>query len=422
MSKPKLLYANQVGEVVNHAEWLPTGRTAHFLTDIQQDEWIQLPEGATLTWLPGTRAVGVHPASGEFRPLGDDFYAVGALLPQGFTRLLVPGYVKRKDQETTLPLFGYTAVGWADDNFYVAAHPTDNPQPWDPTQLDEAMVERSVQSMLEKYPTNRLFEHLSHCALSYGCMTAKNTFVGGLEGALPVSSSCNAGCIGCISEQPDDSPFPSPQTRLDFRPTGSDIVAVMLEHIQANPEGIVSFGQGCEGEPATRWFDIVQAIRMVRAQTRAGYININTNAGLTSGIRAMVDAGLDMMRVSTISALPEHYTAYYKPRGYALDDVAASLQYAANHGVYTSINYLVFPGVSDREEEVEAMVDFLRRTSVKLVQMRNLNIDPEYYLAKIPPQHGELVGMRNLIDILTAECPGLQVGSYSHIPTARRPG
>ena len=49
-----------------------------------------------------------------------------------------------------------------------------------------------------------------------------------------------------------------------------------------------------------------------------GYININTNAGLTDHIRGIVDAGLDLMRVSTISALDDHYNAYYKPRAYTL--------------------------------------------------------------------------------------------------------
>ena len=415
VTQPKLLFADQDGRVMNHDTLLPAARTGAWLTDVQESEWIPLPNGATLTWLPGTKAVGIDPVSGEWIRLGEDAYAVGALLPQGFTRLLLPGYVKR-DEEVTLPLFGYTAVGWRDGKFVVAAHRTANPAPWNPAAIADTEIEAAVAKVLAEHPDNRLFKHLSGCALEYGCMTAKNTFLGRIEGALPVSSTCNAGCVGCISEQPDDAPFPSPQTRLQFWPSPDEMVDVMLTHIRTNPEAILSFGQGCEGEPSTRWPHIVQAIRRVREETPDGYININTNAGMTKGITAIVDAGLDLMRVSTISAIDEHYNAYYKPRGYDLRSVAESLKYARDCGVYTSINYLVFPGVTDREEEVEAMVEFLQETGVKLVQMRNLNIDPEYYLSRIPTQQGDLLGMDAVMEIFKEECPGIVIGSYTVVP------
>ncbi|WP_051321957.1 radical SAM protein [Alicyclobacillus contaminans] len=405
---------------MNHHRYLPTGRTGAYLTDIEPAEWIPLPKGATLAWLPGTRVIGVRPDTGEMVQLEGDTYAVGALLPQGFTRLYLPGYVKRSRDAEPLPLFGYTAVGWLDGEFVVAADATDNPDLWDPSAIADGEVEAAVERILAEHPENRLYAHLSHCALGYGCLTAKNTFLGRLEGALPISSTCNAACVGCISEQPDDAPFPSPQVRLNFRPTVDELVDVMMTHIRRNPQGIVSFGQGCEGEPATRWPDIVQSIRRVREQTSDGYININTNGGLTRPLQAIVDAGLDLMRVSIISALPDHYNAYYKPRGYGVENVAATLRYAAEQGVYTSINYLVFPGVTDREEEVEAMVEFLRDTGVRLVQMRNLNIDPEYYMERIPAQRGELLGMKQVMDIFRSECPGLDVGSYTHVPPVRR--
>ena len=89
---------------------------------------------------------------------------------------------------------------------------------------------------------------------------------------------------------------------------------------------------------------IVPAMRRVREQTDMGYININTNAGLTDHIKGIVDAGLDLMRVSIISAIDEHYNAYYRPRNYTLENVARSAEYASAKGVYTSINYLMLPG------------------------------------------------------------------------------
>ncbi|CDN46072.1 Radical SAM domain-containing protein [Paenibacillus sp. P22] len=353
----------------------------------------------------------------EMEVLPGSYQAVGALLPQGYTRLNLPGYVKA-DKNAVLPLFGYTSVVWKDGGFHVAAERSDDSERWNPLNCDAKELNVKVEELLAKYPDNRLYKHLSNCALGYECLTASNTFLQRWEGAVPVSYSCNAGCFGCISEQPEDSAFPAPQTRMNFKPTVDEVVEIMLEQLKT-PDAIISFGQGCEGEPSTQARIIVEAMKRVREQTSMGYININTNAGLTDFMRAIVDAGLDLMRVSTISALDDHYNAYYKPRGYTLKNVEKSLRYAADQGVYTSINYLIFPGVTDREEEMEAMIEFVRRTDLKLIQMRNLNIDPEAYLNLIPKARGEIYGMKQMLEIFREELPGVVIGSYTHVPPSR---
>ncbi|MFK7694844.1 radical SAM protein [Paenibacillus sp. HJGM_3] len=408
-----LVYADAEGNVYDHPELLGLGRSGDMITEILEDELIPLPEGATLVSLPDTRPIGWNEDAGRMEPL-EGYAAVGALLPQGFTRLLLPGYVKT-DKEKKFPLFGYTAVVWKEGGFFVAADATDDPEPWNPRNCDVDVLERQVKRITEQYPDNRLYAHLSNCALGYECLTASNTFLNRLEGAVPVSYSCNAGCFGCISEQPDDSGFPAPQTRMNFKPTVDEIAEIMLEHLKT-PESIISFGQGCEGEPSTQAALIIPAIKRVREATKLGYININTNAGLTDHIRGIVDAGLNLMRVSTISAIDAHYNAYYKPRAYTLANVEKSLRYATDRGVYTSINYLIFPGVTDREEEIEAMLGFVRRTGLRLIQMRNLNIDPESYLALIPPPQGEIYGMKQMLDIYRSELPDVVIGSYTHVP------
>ncbi|SFJ72068.1 Pyruvate-formate lyase-activating enzyme [Paenibacillus sp. UNC496MF] len=409
-----LVYADEQGNLFDHPDWIGLGRSGDMIVELMEDELIPLPEGATMVGLPFTRPIGIHAASGEMRPLPGDYQAVGALLPQGYTRLNIPGYMKT-DKEEKLPLFGYSAVVWKDGGFYVAAQKSDDPERWNPNNCDPDELKVGVNRLLAKYPENRLYQHLSNCALGYECLTASNTFLQRWEGAVPVSFSCNAGCFGCISEQPDDSGFPAPQTRMNFKPTVQELVDVMMEHLSA-PDAIISFGQGCEGEPSTQARIIIDAMREVRSRTSTGYININTNAGLTDHIRGIVDAGLDLMRVSTISALDDHYNAYYKPRGYSLANVEKSLRYATDKGVYTSINYLIFPGVTDREEEIEAMIGFAKRTGLKLIQMRNLNIDPESYLALIPKAQGEIYGMKQMLDIFAEELPDVVIGSYTHVP------
>ncbi|MNO61891.1 molybdenum cofactor biosynthesis protein A [compost metagenome] len=409
-----LVYADEQGQVYDHPTLYGLARSADMIVEIMEDELIPLPEGATLVSLPCTRPVGMDPNTGEMVPVPGNMQAVGALLPQGYTRLCLPGYVK-SDKEYKLPLFGYSAVVWKDGQFFVTARMSDDPERWNPLNCDPLELKHQVKSLRSRYPENRLYEHLSNCALGYECLTASNTFLNRWEGAVPVSYSCNAGCFGCISEQPDDSGFVSPQTRMNFRPRVDEIVQVMLEHLKT-PESIISFGQGCEGEPSTQAKLIIEAIREVRQHTDMGYININTNAGLTDHIRGIVDAGLDLMRVSTISALDDHYNAYYKPRGYTLANVEKSLRYASDEGVYTSINYLIFPGVTDREEEIEAMIEFARRTKLKLIQLRNLNIDPESYLELIPKAQGDILGMKQAIEIFQEELPDVVIGSYTHVP------
>ncbi|WP_438444852.1 radical SAM protein [Gorillibacterium sp. sgz5001074] len=414
----RLVYADANGNVYDHPDCEALGRSGDMIVDLLEEELIPLPEGATLVSLPGTRAIYADPNTGDMKALQGEYTAVGALLPQGYTRLLLPAYAK-KDKNAVLPLFGYTAVVWKDDGFHVAARQSDDPYKWNPRTCDPDELEAKVGKLLAQYPENRVYRHLSHCALEYECLTASNTFLGRWEGGVPVSYSCNAGCFGCISEQPDDSSFVAPQTRMNFKPNVDELVELMLEHL-TTPESIISFGQGCEGEPSTQAPLIIEAIKRVRQKTDMGYINMNTNAGLTDHVRGIVDAGLNLIRVSTISALDDHYNAYYKPRGYTLANVEKSLKYAADKGVVTSINYLVFPGVSDREEEIEAMVGLAQRTGLKLIQLRNLNIDPESYLGIIPKPRGEILGMGQMIDIFRQELPDTAIGSYTHTPDSLR--
>jgi molybdenum cofactor biosynthesis enzyme MoaA len=145
----------------------------------------------------------------------------------------------------------------------------------------------------------------------------------------------------------------------------------------------VSFGQGCEGEPLLQGKTLAAAINLIRSQTGRGTINVNTNGSLPGTIAQLRDSGLDSIRVSLNSAREVYYRNYYKPRGYSFADVQASLRTMKSRGGFVSINLLTLPGISDEEEEVEAIIRLIDDTGVDLVQMRNLNMDPELYLREI---------------------------------------
>jgi molybdenum cofactor biosynthesis enzyme MoaA len=139
---------------------------------------------------------------------------------------------------------------------------------------------------------------------------------------------------------------------------------------------------------------------------------MNTNGGHTAGVAEIAAAGLDAVRVSLISAREDTYAAYYRPRGYGLDDVRRTVTRCVAAGVYTSLNLLVMPGLNDGREEAAALVEFVKETGVHLVQLRNLNIDPDFLFERVPRQSSELLGIDGLIAALE-EVEGLRVGSYS---------
>jgi len=380
---------------------------------------VPLPDGSTLSMLPDRLAVGLD-GQGERRSVLARFgWALAALLPIGYTRTHLPGYEKAPET-APLPFFGYTAVAGYRGQLYAAALRTDDPERWLARNYDRHRLERLVRARLAAEPGNRVLAHHAHCALDYACPTASNLFFGRWEGAVAVSAGCNARCVGCISKQDEDG-LVSPQDRLTFLPSVEEIVAVGVAHLEHAPDAIYSFGQGCEGEPLLQARRIEQAIRGLRERTARGTININTNASNPRALQRLYDAGLDSLRASTISARRETYDAYYRPIGYSLDDVKCSLILAREAGVHSAINLLCFPGLLDCEDEVEALIAFLRDTGVQLVQLRNLNIDPEVLWPRVPRPSGPPMGIRALIATLRRELPEVEIGNFSRPVKRIRP-
>lgn len=378
---------------------------------LERSELIPLPDGATLAMMPERLAVGLDEQGERQVVSARRGWALAALLPIGFTRVKLPGYELPPGAEP-LPFFGYTAVaGWR-GRLYVAAVRTDNPERWLARNYDARRLESLVRRRLAAEPENRLLAHHAHCALDYHCPTASNLFFGRWEAACAVSAGCNARCVGCISKQEEEG-LVSPQDRLTFTPTEQEIIDAAVTHLETSEDGIFSFGQGCEGEPLLQFKLIERAIRGVRARTQRGTLNINTNASNPHALAKLYAAGLDSLRASTISARRETYDAYYRPIGYTFEHVRKSLILARDAGVYSSINLLCFPGLIDCEEEIAALVAFLRETGVRLVQLRNLNIDPEVLWPRVARPTGRPLGMRSLIETLRRELPDVTVGNFS---------
>jgi pyruvate-formate lyase-activating enzyme len=406
------VYADKKGNAYDHGKLFLLGRLGDSFVEPTEEEFINLPQGATLTMIPNRTAI-VMDRKGNFQKYSGEGFVVGALLPQGYTRTLLPAFVNDKKADP-LPLFGYAAVGFKGGQFYVAARATDIDDKWNPKHFNTAHLEEKVHWLVSAFPENRIVRQLSHCALEYSCFTAQNIFYERWEGGIPVSPVCNARCLGCISLQPAEC-CPSPQERINFSPSVEEIVELGIHHLSSEREPIISFGQGCEGEPSLQAETISEAIITIRKETNNGTINMNTNGGNTSGIENICQAGIDSLRVSLNSAVSDTYHSYYQPKNYTLQNVKKSLKVAEKYGVYTYLNLLFFPGINDCENEVEALIDLVNTTGVKGIQIRNLNIDPDIYikrLSEIKPK-GEPLGVPAFLDILTQELPHVAVGNYT---------
>ncbi len=368
------------------------------------EELIPAPPGTVTTMLPGRAPLlaGGHTAVRRT--------ALAALLPAGYTRLLLPAY-RRAEGAPPLPLFGYTFACVVDDALHVAAMRTDESEDWTPRYFAEGELDALLRARQAEDPRNRTLAQLAVCSRDYGCFTAQNVFLERGEAALPVSPTCNAACVGCISELAADAGMPSPQTRVAFEADVDDLVRIAVRHLEHVADGIVSFGQGCEGEPLLRVTTIERAIARIRETRSNGTINLNTNGSLPKSLKRLIDAGLQAVRISLNSFRNHVYAAYYRPVGYDLDDVLESIALATEAGLRVSLNYLTHPGVTDERAEVDALERFLRAHPVAMVQTRTLNIDPERYFAQVG-RPADPLGMREALHRI--ERLGVALGNFTH--------
>jgi pyruvate-formate lyase-activating enzyme len=415
---PRLVLSDTAGKIFDHPHLKMAGRSGTRIVLPHPSELIPLPKGSPLFTLPGRVPVGWDEERGVFvsakkMEVGgkkNDCMAVAAFLPPGYIRMLLPA-TKREALSPILPLWAYSSAGWKDGKFWATGLLIDPNPHWNPRYFgNDPVLKKRVNALLRINPQNRLFHQLSRCALEYHCFAAKNVFFRRWECPLPTSPTCNAKCLGCISLQPSEC-CPASQERIRFVPTADEVVETALPHLEEAEDAIVSFGQGCEGEPLMQWRLLERSIRRLREKTDLGTINLNTNGSFPGRVKKLCEAGLDSIRVTLSSSRSALYNRYHRPSGYAFGDTVDSLIQAKEKGVYTSVNLLVLPGVTDREEEVEALIRLIQRTRLDLIQMRNLNIDPDLYLKKMGD--GEGMGISKMIDVLKMEFPSLQFGYFN---------
>jgi len=418
---PNLVLSDIKGKIFVHPYLKMMCCAADTIQTPSKDELIPLPRGSTLFYMPGHIPIGYDISENYPAPIseykGRKVFAVSAFLIPGYTRLFLPA-AKKIDKRVVLPLWSYTAVGWMKGKYYTAAVKIDPLLRQRPHYYSNtALLKSNVRSFLKKYPNNRLFRHLANCALNYNCRAAQNLFFKRWEAPLPVSPVCNARCLGCLSLQDSDCTTAS-HARINFVPTLQEIKEVAVGHLDRVKEAIVSFGQGCEGEPLLQFKTIKQAIVLIRRSTSKGTIHLNTNAYNPGYLNELAQAGLNSVRISINSFQRDFYDAYYNQRGYKFSDAVSSIKTAKKAGLFVSLNLLVFPGLTDTPREISALINLLKRGYIDLLQLRNLCIDQAFYLSKIPPIKEKPIGILNMIGMIKKAVPRIRFG-YFNLPRER---
>jgi pyruvate-formate lyase-activating enzyme len=415
-----LIYADEKGNIFDHPDLCMAGMNGNSPLLPEDLELIPLPEDSRLFTMPSMPPIAWDSRKKSFITVDTlregkrtiRIQAVSAFMAPGYMRTLLPAcdYSTKKG---LLPLWSYTAVGWdvERDCFVVAASKVDSNSNWNPANFDDRTLDPLVRLMLKEMPDNRLLEQLSRCAVDYHCFAAKNLFYRRWEAPLPTSPICNSACLGCISLQAAEC-CPANHERISFVPTPEELCEIAVPHLEKAEQAIVSYGQGCEGDPILQADTIVEATRRMKKSTARGTINFNSNGSLPDKIPMLCDAGMDSFRFSMNSVREEPYNRYYRPKGYTFADVLRSVKTTKQAGRFTMINYLVSPGLSDAPEEVEALLKFVSETGIDMIQLRNLSIDPDYYNREMGVK-GKGIGMYQLLQRLKHEFPRLQFGYYN---------
>ena len=412
--------ADKNGKIFELEGYAAVGMAADNFTPLSAGNTVEMPYGGEFMLLPDRRPVLFNLKTNRLETLkenpyspGEPIFPVAAFNSPGYVISHVSAYREKRGAEY-LPLFSYGAVGWHKGGFKTAVCLVDAERRQDLRLMPPEKVIAGVRRMKKKMRQNRLRDHLENCALKYGCPAAKNFFLGRYEAPLPTSKSCNARCIGCISLQKETG-IKNSQERISFTPSPEEISEIALEHIRRVKRSVVSFGQGCEGDPLLAAHVIEPAIKLIRSETGSGTINMNTNGSMPETMERLFDAGLDSIRISMNSVRKECYDAYFRPKGYFFSDVIKSIDKALDRKIFVSINYLNCPGFTDSSEEQAALFFFLKEHPVNFIQWRNLNFDPLRYW-KIMSGASSIsgpAGIKKVLSMIRKEFPDLKHGYFN---------
>lgn len=163
------LFSDEQGRLLDDPSTVMLGRSGPQWVEPEENEMMPLPKGASLINLPDHLPVGLD-IQGQVKLVkevtgcGKNISAVAALLPQGFTRTLLPASVSH--DSSPLPIFGYAAVAFKNGQIYVAAIQSDQHRKWHPRYYNTSRLPDRIKKMNRQIPSQPDFE--AACTLLSG--------------------------------------------------------------------------------------------------------------------------------------------------------------------------------------------------------------------------------------------------------------
>ena len=367
------IHTDRAGRIVIAADYGAAARAGEQVRAFEQG--IPLPSDARVVPLPDRDALGID-RQGRPRALGAGRWAVAAILAPGHIRTGLPAYSGARADAAPLEALGYTAVAaGADGALIVAAIPTGEER--SPAAPTEAALANAITAGLRAHPSSGVLRQLARSARDHDAAAAA-VFLGLGDAALPAGSD---------------------------RITAADLADIGIAHLAAGGSG-VTFGVPGDPDPLGRPRVMADAVSRIREAFTSARIAIRTNAGAAAAIARVAEAGADRLIVSLASARPETYERLHPARDVRWADVRGGIRQAAMSGLAVTIELLVFPGLTDRREEVDALVALLRELpSGSALRLRDLGADPDVLLGANPGS--EPLGVGSLLARLRAEAPAV---------------
>ncbi|MEI7594234.1 MAG: radical SAM protein [Bacteroidota bacterium] len=399
---PFLVFADTEGNIFEDETLEATGKEGSLTHKLSTKDFIEVPEGSEFFLLPNRIPIGFDMKNGVFRE-STEGTAVAVLLAPAYVQLYTPAYTTQANAKG-LPAFSYTPVAWFDGKFFATCIRIDSDTRQDSISFNPEKAFKNAKTALENNSNNTLLAHLKECAEQNLCTFAQNFFLGKSEIPLPTSSACNSSLF--------ETDFN--QNCSTFSPNADEIAEIAIQHLEKASQPIVSFGHCCNGDSFSEWETTINTIKLIRKKTKKGIVNLNTNGSNPKALDLMCKAGLDSVRITMNSFVESNYMNFNLPKNYSFKDVLSSFAIAKNNKIWTSINYLVFPGLTDTIEEFEALKVMIADNNINMIQWRNLNFSQEWYLNRlgITETHYSM-GIKKLMKEIRKEFPEIVYGYFN---------
>jgi pyruvate-formate lyase-activating enzyme len=90
------------------------------------------------------------------------------------------------------------------------------------------------------------------------------------------------------------------------------------------------------------------------------------------------------------------------------------MQVMKKRGKFVSLNYFIFPGFTDDSDEFQAFCTLIGDYKPDFIQLRNMNMDPDWYIEAIELTTGrKSMGIQTWLSKIKKNFPNLQFGYFN---------